>query len=89
MNWRHGERHPALVRLPSEKAIDKLPLGRNFCRPHMSPVIKQSGKHDRLERNLQILRQIFKPTELKVGEWGNEVEVPCHLIHCLARFYHS
>jgi len=52
-------------------------------------VIKQSGKHDRLERNLQILRQIFKPTELKVGEWGNEVEVPCHLIHCLARFYHS
>lgn len=89
MNWRHGERHPALVRLPSEKAIDKLPLGRNFCRPHMSPVIKQSGKNDRLERDLQILRQIWKPAELKVGERGNEVEVPRRLGHCLARFYRS
>ena len=53
----------------------------------MSPVIKQSGKDDRLERDLEILRQILKPTELKVGKRGNEVEVPRRrLSHCLARF---
>jgi hypothetical protein len=52
-------------------------------------VIKQSGKNDRLERDLQILWQIWKPAELKVGERGNEVEVPRRLGHCLARFYRS
>src|SRR5580698_6521580 len=35
------------------------------------------------------LRQILKPTELKVRERGNEVEVPRRLSHCLARFHRS